>query len=54
MLLHIFDGGFLRKMVTASSFSQKAPEKCLPRLYPAGNYIFKVNNRNTITRCEIC
>ena len=25
-----------------------------PRTYPAGNYIFKVNNRNTITRCEIC
>ena len=23
-------------------------------LFPAGNYIFKVNNRNTRTRCEIC
>ena len=22
--------------------------------YPAGNYMFKVNNRNTGTRCEIC
>ena len=21
---------------------------------PAGNYLFKVNNRNTRTRCEIC
>ena len=21
---------------------------------PAGNYMFKVNNRNSITRCEIC
>ena len=21
---------------------------------PAGNYMFKVNNRNTTTRCEIC
>ena len=21
---------------------------------PVGNYMFKVNNRNTITRCEIC
>ena len=21
---------------------------------PAGNYMFKVNNRNTITKCEIC
>ena len=23
-------------------------------LYTAGNYVFKVNNRNTRTRCEIC
>ena len=23
-------------------------------LYPAGNYTFKVNNKNTRTRCEIC
>ena len=23
-------------------------------LHPAGNYMFKVNNRNTRTRCEIC
>ena len=22
--------------------------------YPAGNYMFKVNNKNTRTRCEIC
>ena len=22
--------------------------------YPVGNYMFKVNNRNTRTRCEIC
>ena len=22
--------------------------------HPAGNYIFKVNNRNTRARCEIC
>ena len=22
--------------------------------YPAGNYMFKVNNRNTRTKCEIC
>ena len=22
--------------------------------YPASNHIFKVNNRNTTTRCEIC
>ena len=23
-------------------------------VYPAGNYIFKVNNRNTTTRYEMC
>ena len=22
--------------------------------FPVGNYMFKVNNRNTRTRCEIC
>ena len=24
------------------------------KMIPAGNYMFKVNNRNTRTRCEIC
>ena len=24
------------------------------KAYPAGNYLFKVNHRNTRTRCEIC
>ena len=24
------------------------------RIYPAGNYMFKVNSRNIRTRCEIC
>ena len=24
------------------------------RVHPAGIYMFKVNNRNTRTRCEIC
>ena len=23
-------------------------------MFPAGNYMFKLNNRNTRTRCEIC
>ena len=22
--------------------------------FPTGNYMFKVNNKNTITSCEIC
>ena len=25
-----------------------------PSTYPAGIYLFKVNNRNTRTKCEIC
>ena len=25
-----------------------------PKLIPTGNYTFKVNNRKTRTRCEIC
>ena len=28
--------------------------KAASRKDPAGNYMFKVNNRNTRTRCEIC
>ena len=28
--------------------------KDISELFPAGNYMFKVNNRNTRTRCEIC
>ena len=28
--------------------------KSITCLYPAGNYMFKVINRNTRTRCEIC
>ena len=24
------------------------------KIYPAGIYLLKVNNRNTRTRCEIC
>ena len=28
--------------------------KVLLKHLPAGNYMFKVNNKNTRTRCEIC
>ena len=28
--------------------------KWISNLIPAGNYMFKVNNRNAITRCENC
>ena len=30
------------------------PDLLISNLNPAGNYMFKVNNRNTRTRCEIC
>ena len=26
----------------------------VPRKYPVGNYLFKVNNRNIRIKCEIC
>ena len=29
-------------------------EKTIVRSYPAGNYLFKISNRNTIIRCERC
>ena len=29
-------------------------QNLIKRHYPAGIYLFKVNNRNTRTRCEIC
>ena len=29
-------------------------QKAYINIFPAGNYMFKVNNRNTRTRCEIC
>ena len=34
--------------------SAVSPESILKTTNPAGNYMFKVNNRNTRTRFEIC
>ena len=32
-----------------------SPENCIDFvIYPVGNYMLKVNNRNTWIRCEIC
>ena len=36
------------------NFQCKHFAKAWDELYPAGNYMFKVNNRNTRARCEIC
>ena len=35
-------------------FHQEKEANYLLPNYPAGNYMFKVNNRNTRTRCKIC
>ena len=63
---NIYDGAFLRKELTVfNSFLLLAIflnrfiqmfDKVLntPLIYPAGIYMFKVNNRNTRARCEIC
>ena len=40
--------------VMDSFLCKKFHRLCLTVSYPAGNYIFEVNNRNTRTRCEIC
>ena len=42
-----------RRVMKAFPLSVYFPE--LPiSYYPAGNYLFKINNRNTRTRCGIC
>ena len=40
----------LLSMLLALTESSRAHQIC----YSAGNYLFKVNNSNTRTRCEIC
>ena len=35
------------------SLAPNIRQKKYLRIYPAGNYMFKVNNRDTRTRCEI-
>ena len=39
----------MKELITCASIFTEAMEN-----YPAGNYMFKVNNRNTRARCEIC
>ena len=43
-------------MIIENQWQQRYVRFCLHNgfLNPTGNYIFKVNNRNTRTRCEIC
>ena len=41
-------------MVLFIQYHAKREVYCERTVYPAGNYMFKVNNRNTKTRCEIC
>ena len=44
---------FRRQKSTVALFTQNLVSNGMS-LLPAGNYMFKVNNRNTRTRCEIC
>ena len=54
---------FMSKMILAlaykiffeltKSLAPNMRQKKYLRIYPAGNYMFKVNNRDTRTRCEI-
>ena len=40
--------------VISKEFTQNLKRLSQAVVAPAGNYMFKVNNRNTRTRCEIC
>ena len=42
------------KMLSFLNVSIKIWERMIIDHHPAGNYMFKVNNRNTRARCEIC
>ena len=44
----------LKKMAANSFNFFYQVSKLYESSYPAVNYMFKVNNRNTRTRCEIC
>ena len=53
------DCNYSKKEALAMVFSCESCEILRPpflkeHLLPAGNYMLKVNNRNTRTRCEIC
>ena len=43
--MHSFNSSLKVCVVTATYYANS---------YPADNYMFKVNNRSTRTRCEIC
>ena len=40
------------KKIYQKNFTDKVKQS--EKLYPAGNYVFNVNNRNTRKKCEIC
>ena len=51
------DNGFLNGILLINGFSTTYKldrNSNSARLIPAGNYLFKVNHRNTRTTCEIC
>ena len=52
------EGDISHKLFLPNSWQVFIKTKFMVRLrlwyFPAGNYMFKVNNRNTRKRCEIC
>ena len=50
-----YDGKINIDFYGSAFYGKKTPKTDSPWFcFLAGNYIFKVNNRNTRTRCEIC
>ena len=44
----------IEKSANAGTVTAVTVDGNLPKVIPADNYMFKVNNRNTRTRCDIC
>ena len=55
-MVRLFHHSSVREVQKANSKRKVLQRKRFERIYiyPAGNYMFKVNNRNTRTRCETC
>ena len=51
--MQLYDQCFYEVFINLN-FSNDASINKILNAYPAGNCMFKVNNRNTRTRCEIC
>ena len=50
----LFNNFFSKQRSLITNHSKRPTSPCYLTYNPAGDYIFKVNNRNTRTRCDIC